>query len=395
MEDIVNVKNKKYLKNIQQKAVELEKKYQTKRTIDENKLKIKTPLQRTLSIIFSTICGGLVIISALVCFITANAKLHRTCPTFVGYSNMKIVSGSMIKSGFNIGDTIVVRSVDTSTLNVGDKIAFYVYQKSYSNFDIDSCTKDETTTETRYASISLKSFFGFQSDKITTAAQSGANIVFHHIAEIYKDTNDKRWFVTKGSSNSVNDAWYISEDMVVGIYDDSDFAKFVGYVFTNILSGQWVFILLVPVAFLVGYFVIEILKKMEKVKLECDIVEEKRKLTDPICVKNQIGFQMDKKTKYKVLAQATNENLNEYISLLWKDGSAPESIKKYYLRKSLLLKYNKGLLDINRKCQEMFKNNEEPTVIAEYYLTEKEKLKQRQERINQRIKNLDKKYGRK
>ncbi len=395
MNDGISIKDKKCLKRIEHKAIELEKKYSTKRTIDERRIKIKTPLQRILSIVFSIICGGLVIISALVCFISVNAKIHRTCPTFVGYSNMKIVSGSMVKSGFNIGDTIVVRSVDTSTLNVGDKIAFYVYQKSYATFDIDACTKDETTTETHYAPISFKSFFGFQSDSITTVAQTGANIVFHHIAEIYKDINGKRWFVTKGSNNSVNDAWYISEDMVVGIYDDSNFAKFVGNVFTDILSGQGVFILLVPVAFLVGYIIIEILKKMEKVKLECDIVEEKRKLTDPICVKNQIGFQMDKKTKYKVLAQATNENLNEYISLLWKDGSAPESIKKYYLRKSLLLKYNKGLLAINRTCQEMFKNNEEPTAIAEYYLVEKEKLMYRQEILNQKIKKLDKKYGRK
>ena len=392
MNGIISINDKKCLKRIQHKAIELEKKYSTKRTIDEKKLKVKTPLQRTLSMIFSVICVIFVVLSAFVGFIAINAKIQRTCPTFVGYSNMRIVSGSMVKSGVNIGDTIVVRSVDTSTLNVGDKIAFYVYQKSYSTFDINDCLKDETTTETQYAPISFKSFFGFQSDSITTAAQAGASIVFHHIAEIYKDTNGKRWFVTRGSNNAVNDAWYISEDLVVGIYDDSAFAKFVGYIFTNILSGQGVFILLIPIALLVGYVVCEIFKNMEKVKLECDIVEEKRKLTDPICVKNQIGFQMDKKTKYKVLAQATNENLNEYISLLWKDGSAPESIKKYYLRKSLLLKYNKGLLDINRKCQEMFKNNEDPTIIAEYYLVEKEKLKHRQEKINKKIKKLDKKY---
>ena len=64
------------------------------------------------------------------------------------------------------------------------------------------------------------------------------------------------------------------------------------------------------------------LKNIQIAKLELDCVEEKRKITDDICVKNKVGYQMSNKTKYKILAQATDENRNEYIKLLWKDGTA-------------------------------------------------------------------------
>ena len=60
-----------------------------------------------------------------------NSKVQKVCPSVAGYSLMQVVSGSMVKSGFNKGDNIVIRSVDTDTLKRDDKIAFYVYYKSY------------------------------------------------------------------------------------------------------------------------------------------------------------------------------------------------------------------------------------------------------------------------
>ena len=53
----------------------------------------------------------------------------------------------MTKSGFYIGDNIVVRAVDTKTLKVGDKIAFYVYAASYRTFNVKNCEKIEETAE--------------------------------------------------------------------------------------------------------------------------------------------------------------------------------------------------------------------------------------------------------
>lgn len=134
--------------------------------------------------------------------------------------------------------------------------------------------------------------------------------------------------------------------------------------------------------------VLSFAKDIQRAKLELDVVEEKRKLTDEICVKNGIGFSMDKKTKYKVLAQADEGEKQTYISLLWKDGTAPTSIKKYYLRKRILLSGMEKLLNLNRECEKRLKDGEKPEKVAKYYLAEKEKITKEQKAKEKRMKNI-------
>ena len=99
---------------------------------------------------------------------------------------------------------------------------------------------------------------------------------------------------------------------------------------------------------------------------------------------------MSNKTKYKILAQATDENREEYMKLLWKDGLAPKSIKKYYLRKKVLLNTNRDLLKLNRECEDMFKAGEKPTKIAKHYLLEKQKIEEKAEVNRVKFKQMDK-----
>ena len=125
-------------------------------------------------------------------------------------------------------------------------------------------------------------------------------------------------------------------------------------------------------------------------KLELDCIEEKRKITDPICVKNNIGFNMSKKNKYKILAQAKAKDKLTYISLLWRDGKAPNAIKKYVMRKDLLLRPNRKLLELNRKCEKMFKQGKKSETIARFYLIEKAKIEQEQQALRNRLKLISK-----
>ena len=111
-------------KAIARKAKVLEKKYAKKRKKNENLLKKKTPLQKTFSVLADVFCDILVLLAGIVCFSGINTKIQRVCPTFAGYSNFTIKSGSMINSGFEVGDTVIVRSVNTNTLHKGDIIAF-------------------------------------------------------------------------------------------------------------------------------------------------------------------------------------------------------------------------------------------------------------------------------
>ena len=356
-------------------AKSLKKKYQKQRKINESFLKPKTPLQKTVSLASNIFCAILTIFAGVLCFSGINSKIQKVCPTFAGYTNMVVQTSSMVASGFNVGDSLVVKSVDTHTLHAGDKIAFYVYSADYVNFDVNTCVvvKEENIPNTVYTT-SFASILGIQSGQIKEAAQNNAKLVFHHIRAVYEDENGVRWFKTYGSSNMGDDVWFVSENMVVGKYIDDS----ASVVFSKIISATnsrfGFLILLVPVVMLAVIIVIESMKDVQLAKLELDCVEEKRKITDPICVKYNIGFNMDTKTKYKILAQAEPEEVSLYLSLLWKNSSAPAQIKKYYARKRLLLNYNREMLLLNRECQGMFKNGENPNKISKYYAAKKKEL---------------------
>ncbi len=375
---VVQKDNDSVRKMINQKAVSLIKKYSKKRKINERLLRKKTPLQKTLTIIGDILCGLLVLFAGIICFSGINSRTQNVCPTFFGYSNLVVQTGSMVDSGFKVGDTVIVKSVDTKTLHAGDKIAFYVYPKDYNDFDIDNCVKIEENEipANRYVT-SFNSVFGMQPAPIVEAAKAKSSLVFHHIREVYQDENGMRWFKTYGSSNSSDDTWYISEKMVVGLYANSGVANFVSQVITATSSQFGFLILLVPVLLLATVLVCQSLKDIEKAKLELDCVEEKRKITDPICVKNDIGFGMDLKTKYKILAQADPKDYNEYLSLLWK-GQTPTEIRKYYIKKNLLLDYNTKMVELNRECEKMYHDGIDAVKIAEYYVLRKTVLQKEQ-----------------
>ncbi|MBR1890432.1 MAG: hypothetical protein IJ817_01940 [Clostridia bacterium] len=370
-------------------AKSLQKKYSKKRKINEKLLRKKTPLQKTFSIIGDVLCGILVLFAGIICFSGINSRIQNVCPTFAGYSNLTIQSGSMVASGFNVGDTVIVKTVDAKTLHADDKIAFYVYPSDYNDFDINTCISvEESEIAANAYTTSFGSVFGVQTSSIVKAAKAKSKLVFHHIRAVYEATDGTRWFKTYGSSNGSDDSWYVSENMVVGLYDNSSAANVFSKIISATNSGYGFLILLIPVLFLALILVLESLKDVERAKLELDCVEEKRRITDPICVKNNVGFGMDTKTKYKILAQSTLKNRNEYISLLWKDGTAPANIRKYYSKKNILLSYNRKMLKLNRECEKMFKDGVSATKIARYYSKQKEILENEQVALAKELRSM-------
>ncbi len=382
-------------KKVQATVTKLYKKYTKKRTVNEKVLNQKKPYQKVISVITSVLCGVLVAFCLMFCFSNIYALMKHVAPSFAGYSTMRVSSGSMVKSGFNIGDTIVIKSVDTKSLGKDDMIAFYTYSKSYYGVNKDNFVKVEAENITnKKSNLTFAKFFGIQNSQLQEAAGAGAMLTFHHIREVYEDENGQRWFSTYGSSNAVDDTWLIKEDLVVGKYDSSNIGKVIASIITFASSTFGIFTLVVVVFVLVLVFLLkQCIHDIQIAKLELDIVEEKRKLTDEICIKHKVGFGMDTKTKYKVLAQAKPEDVNLYLSLLWEDGSAPASIRKYYIRKKLLLSCNSKLRILNQECEKLFKEGKNPSTIAKYYSTQKEIIKTEYKNKVNRIKVLRKKYN--
>ena len=128
-------------KQLKKTAKMLHKKYTKKRKINENMLRKKTPIEMIFSGIFDVLCVVMIVVSLYMCYSNISARMQKTNPTIAGYTNMKVATGSMVASGLNPQDVIMVRAVDPDSLKVGDAIAFYVSSLNSAKFLTSSHTK--------------------------------------------------------------------------------------------------------------------------------------------------------------------------------------------------------------------------------------------------------------
>lgn len=386
--DIQEVEDPSVQELLNKTAKELHAKYNKQRKIKEKLLNVTPPTKKAVSIAIDCFFVLFFIAAFIICFATINTTLNGFLPNVAGFTNVIIASESMVNSGYEVGDVAVIHSVDADTLKVNDKIAFYVYPFSYINIEESDLTEvPSPNVKTKYT-LTVPLLLGFQSEEVKQAASIKSDVVFHHIRAIYEDENGDKWFKTYGSSNGSDDTWWIHENYIVGVEDNTIVSKAFLGILTFAAKPYGFAFIAVPAIVMVIFVALTFLKSVQVAKLELDCVEEKRKITDPICVKNKIGWQMDNKTKYKILAQATEENWDEYTKLLWEDGKVPTGIKKYYMRKKLLLSTNRELLQLNRDCEKMFKEGKKPTKIAQHYLKEKNEIQSREDEIKKRLKSI-------
>ena len=330
--------------------------------------------KHVISIITNIFLGLLVIFSALFCFNVLNNRAQGTPTSFFGYSSLRIVSGSMSPK-YKIGDSIMVHSVDPHTLNIGDNIAFYVYSDSVNQYKFQSLADIEDVDRTPQYTFQFNQLLGIHSNSIRLSAKNGATLVFHQIVWIEEDVNGEWWFQTKGTNNTSADLWRINENYVVGLLVEGGMAQW----FSNIMSTSstsWLFLLalLIPVVILAVMVSHDSFRNLQLARLESECIEEKRKITDPICVKNNIGFNMNKKSKYKVLATASDDEKITYVNLLWREDEIPNCVRKYVMKRNFILRPLQKLRDINRECEKMYKEGRSLAYVGKYYERERQKI---------------------
>lgn len=128
-------------------------------------------IQKIISIIVLIILIPILIVSLIL--IVKSYIYKDKVPSIFGYSPLIVLSGSMETSIYT-GDLIIVKEVNTSSLEKGDVIAFFT----------DSSKK---------------------------------TIVTHRIQDIIEQDNKKE-FVTKGDNNNTQDSTTVPEELVVGQY---------------------------------------------------------------------------------------------------------------------------------------------------------------------------------
>ena len=134
-------------------------------------------------------------------------------------SIVKVMTGSMIKSGFDIDDIVFVVKTDTKKLwgNIegGDIIAFYQYADK----------ADESLTKTQLQSVDekLPVTQNAPEERKSVDEVKSYRVVFHQIVGVYQDETGIRYFETWGTSNGTTsaprkDSVKIREDYVIGKY---------------------------------------------------------------------------------------------------------------------------------------------------------------------------------
>ena len=193
----------------------------------ETKIKAQR-VTKILNIIFNIIFVPFIIFASIFTLSVVFSKINTGVPSVFGYTQIQVVSGSMVSAGFNVGDKCFVKSTNPDELQKGDYIAFFQFA------DPDCSSHAQVTIKNR-----------------PDAKPNTSRIVFHEIIDITTDMNGEKWFTTKGPDNAEPDAIEIHERYVVGRYVEED--NFWTKLITFITSTWGVVVLVVlPCTLIIG-----------------------------------------------------------------------------------------------------------------------------------------------
>ncbi len=372
----------------------------------------KTTFEKIVSGIVSIFCAFVVLVCAVVCIATLNCKMQNMVSSVGGYSAVTIApTGSMRNSGFEAWDIVLVKKVNARSLigdqyneegeliRRGDIIAYYRYYdtaKSSKCPSMDLYTSAMASGEKESVSLSLKEFFGSQNETITKAAQRDSKMVFHHIKEVRQDEDGKLYFRTYGSSNLTDDGkiledgYWISEDVIIGKYYEEGNPILLS-VFQIFASQAGIITLIcIPMVVLFLMVLLDVMKGLELANIEDKVLKGKLHLTDPVCIVNNIGFNMSKQTKFKVLAQLTPQERIEAVSYLWQSPKDIQHMKKYYIKQKLLMHYDEERLALKNEYAQILSDKKANATKLKEYQRKLDDIEKREEKTIKQLKEISK-----
>jgi len=174
--------------------------------------------KKVLEILIGIILVGFIVVVCLQRF--SDNKI-----SFFDYRMFTVITGSM-EPVYNVGDVLVAKKVEPSTIKVGDDITYEGLSGSFN-------------------------------DKVIT----------HRVVRIEKDSNNKYVFHTKGIPNLVEDLVPVSESQIYGIiiYKSLLLSTIYRIVATNI--GFYLFII-IPILYVIGSEIITVMLDKEEKRRE-------------------------------------------------------------------------------------------------------------------------------
>ena len=178
--------------------------------------------------IIKNIFTGLMVVLAIVMmlFTMVSIIFNSTDKSILGYKAYIVLSDSMSKTDFDAGDLIIVKEVDSSTLQEGDIIA-YISQNS----------------------------------------ESYGEVITHKIRSLTNNDNNEPGFITYGTTTDTNDSTIVTYPYVLGKYSFHipKLGTFFNYLKT---TPGYIICILIPFLTLIIIEIINSIHLFNKYKLE-------------------------------------------------------------------------------------------------------------------------------
>lgn len=285
--------------------------------------KEKTSFGKVLGIITDILLLPVIILSLFTSFVMINAKSENKVVSILGYSVVKILSGSMVDAGYNIGDYTMIKKVNTEKLRVGDDIAFYRF------FDPSDPSESRLTLIEDFNNLpaitSDKSVVGTTTQE--DAISKKASIIFHRIEAVYMAQDGTRFFKTKGVSNGSSDPFLIRDDFVVGknAINSQFFMDVLKFCSTSI--GMLVLVI-VPLSILIFFQLMEIFDMVIAISLEKKVLALLVPFDNEECLSMKIGKDMDDLDKIYFYDVTSKKKKSEVKEFLWGHLKAEDASRK-------------------------------------------------------------------
>ncbi len=209
----------------------------------------------------------ILVLSVICSIVMINAKRNNSVPNLFGYSLVTVLSESMTNSGFEVNDTVLVKSINADDIEVGDIIAYYRYIETNKDIKAAALQAQASEEQRKQTEITEASYLDDGSDyptysKVSSwklflnkifsnltytaseaserAIRANSTIGFHQVVEKLEYQNNT-WFKTWGTSsidelgNPKVDSYWIKSDYVIGVYTNTSsvIRGFLGFASTN------------------------------------------------------------------------------------------------------------------------------------------------------------------
>jgi len=277
----------------------------------------------------------IIIISLVSSFFMLVNKRQNKLTSVFGYSFVNILSGSMINDGFNVGDTVITKSVDVYSLKIGDIVAFYYLNPQVIESELHLIAKCEKNTgyQVKYDEsnitygVSLDNFEKYENNNeyLETAVNTKRKIYFHRVVGIYVNDQGELFFKTKGSSNYRPDTFLVRQELVVGRYVYTPTFIRGAVSFCSSALGM-ILLVCLPLCILIFIQMLSIIDQITIINLEKKLLSRKLSIYDKAIKEQLKGNQVELYNKvyyYYIVEDEIKEDVKNY---LWKDILTAEEL---------------------------------------------------------------------